>query len=300
MNIIRDSLKIIIVSLLVISLATIAYAWTEPSSNPPSGNVSTPISTSLTTQYKSGAFGVTQPGGYAQTLLQQWGLYSPGTMYVEPGPGSNLYLTDQWSQTGMLNIQFGKTIFESGNVGIGTTDPGAYRLNVNGNAAVNDIYITSVGKWASELYPVNLVNGIHTNIQCSAAGGTVVDDGTGNKMCRFATASCPATWTKYNNWSTTSVNSNTYYNETCGTSCGKQLATCSSGSHIWSNKSPESLSCTGAQTGIYTPDNLRVPYSCASVPVPWYPCDLGSECGGDCSGATNTSATATIAEIGCY
>ncbi len=149
MQIIKDSIKTIIVSLITISLVTVAHAWTEPSSNPPSGNVSAPINTSATTQYKSGSFGVTTPTGYAQTLLQQWGLYSPGTMYVEPGPGSNLYLTDQWSKTGMLNIQFGKTVFESGNVGIGTTNPGTYKLNVAGTGGINTdggLYVSGIQK----------------------------------------------------------------------------------------------------------------------------------------------------------
>ncbi len=71
----------------------------------------------------SGPIYTTSPGDYSQTSLQQWGLSSPGTMYIEPGPGSTLYLTDQWSKTGTLNIQFGNTIFESGSVGIGTLTP---------------------------------------------------------------------------------------------------------------------------------------------------------------------------------
>lgn len=139
MQIIKDSIKTIIVSLIVISLATAAYAWTEPSSPPPAGNAFAPINTGSDLQYKSGSFGVTTPGGNAQTLLQQWGLYSPGTMYIEPGKGSNLYLTDQWNQTGMLNVQFGKTIFESGNVGIGmsgTSTPES-RLHIVGTPEVD-------------------------------------------------------------------------------------------------------------------------------------------------------------------
>lgn len=72
----------------------------------------------------SGPIFSTDPGGYAQTELYQWGLYSPGAMYIEPGAGSTLYLTDSWSSTGVLNVQFGQTYFQTGTVrianGLGT------------------------------------------------------------------------------------------------------------------------------------------------------------------------------------
>ncbi|MEW6557407.1 MAG: hypothetical protein AB1349_08645 [Elusimicrobiota bacterium] len=59
----------------------------------------------------SGAIYTTADAGYAQTQLRTWGLLGgAGSMYIEPGPGQSLYLTDQWSKTGTLNIQFGKTV----------------------------------------------------------------------------------------------------------------------------------------------------------------------------------------------
>ena len=50
-------------------------------------------------------------------------------------------------------------ILDSGNVGIGTTDPGSYggqqsKLDVNGYAAANDVWLKNVGKWASQLEAV--------------------------------------------------------------------------------------------------------------------------------------------------
>lgn len=46
------------------------------------------------------------PGGYSQTYLEQWGLLGGGTIYIEPAPGTRLYLTDQWSRSGVLDVQF--------------------------------------------------------------------------------------------------------------------------------------------------------------------------------------------------
>lgn len=73
-------------SILVICFAIGFYifAWTEPSSSPPAGNVDAPINVGGTTQYKSGAFGV---GG--------------------------LFETDDETHLAI----------DGGNVGIGTTDP---------------------------------------------------------------------------------------------------------------------------------------------------------------------------------
>lgn len=54
MNTLKDAIKTIIVSLVTISFVGIVYAWSEPTSNPPSGNVSTPINTGSIEQIKSG------------------------------------------------------------------------------------------------------------------------------------------------------------------------------------------------------------------------------------------------------
>lgn len=92
MQTIKDSIKTIAVSLVAISLISVAYAWTEPTSNPPSGNTNPPITTASTTQTKTGWLTLDNFETYGNTYLA--------------------------------------TV--TGNVGIGTTDPGA-KLEVNGD-----------------------------------------------------------------------------------------------------------------------------------------------------------------------
>ena len=57
----------------------------------------------------SGVIYTTVDSGYAQTYLRTWGLLGNGTIYIEPAGGQALYLTDNWSTTGTLAIQFGRT-----------------------------------------------------------------------------------------------------------------------------------------------------------------------------------------------
>lgn len=122
-------------------------------------------------------------------------------------------------------------------------------ITLTGTATVNDVYITSIGKYASELYPVPLVGGLHTVSQCSSLGGSSVDIGGGNKVCKLAGASCPVGWTKYGNWSTTSNTNVTYY-QPKGTrgNCSKATLTCSSLSHAWANVAQENVQCSSSDT----------------------------------------------------
>ncbi|MEM7824335.1 MAG: hypothetical protein QW227_03115, partial [Candidatus Aenigmatarchaeota archaeon] len=65
-----------------------------------------------------------QAGSYSITRLKTWGLISTGNMYIEPGPGTKLFITPtDWSQNLVVSI--------NGNVGIGTLVP-AYKLDVDG------------------------------------------------------------------------------------------------------------------------------------------------------------------------
>jgi hypothetical protein len=80
----------------------------------------------------SGTIYSTYPGGYSQTELQQWGVSSAGSMYIEPAGGSTLYLTDSWVRSGTLQIDFGRTNFASGNVGIWDSSPGTQMSFGNG------------------------------------------------------------------------------------------------------------------------------------------------------------------------
>lgn len=146
---------------------------------------------------------------------------------------------------------------------------GANTITLTGTATVNDVYITSIGKWASELYPVYLIGGQHTASQCSGLGGSTADI-TGGKLCKLAGASCPVGWVKYNSWTTTS-NTNISYVQPMGTrgNCSKKTLICSSLNHAWSNTAQESVYCSSWDTE-------------------W------------CGNGTQVNAVATITETGCY
>lgn len=73
----------------------------------------------------------------------------------------------------------------------------------------------------------------HTVEQCGFWNGEVVSDGT-NNFCRFGSSACPATWTQYENWSTTLPTTAPI------TMIGTSTYT---GSHNWSNTPQESFFC---------------------------------------------------------
>lgn len=58
MHIIKESLKIAIVSAFMLFLIGVAYAWTEPGAAPPNPNSAAPLTVSSTSQYKNGSLGV--------------------------------------------------------------------------------------------------------------------------------------------------------------------------------------------------------------------------------------------------
>ena len=108
-----------------------------------------------------------------------------------------------------------------------------------------------------------LVNGYHTQKNCTDASGTVVSDGAYN-MCRFNSTSC-GSWTQYNHWSTQSQ-SCTCGCDGCGINGNYGSGTCTPTPHAWSNTATASCyatiipgyngtgcNCTGAldQIGCY-------------------------------------------------
>ena len=52
-----------------------------------------------------------------------------------------------------------------------------------------------------------LVGAIHTQSECTSAGGNVTDTTSSFKQCRFNLPKCPEGWTKYRAWSATLINS---------------------------------------------------------------------------------------------
>ncbi len=48
----------------------------------------------------------------------------------------------------------------------------------------------------------DLVNNVHTSTECTALGGTVQTDSSGNKFC-YLSGGCSSGWTQYQNWRAT-------------------------------------------------------------------------------------------------
>jgi hypothetical protein len=134
-----------------------------------------------------------------------------------------------------------------------------------------------------------LVNGQHTYDQCSAAGGLVVGDGSGNYMCKFSASSCPAAsaWVQYEGWSAANEVSKDYVHEGCTNAggCSTNTQQCTAPGYLWNNKVSMVYICSGMQET----------YSS------WW--GSGVNCGGTsnaCSGATSATVSADLYEIGCY
>lgn len=133
----KDSLKTIITSFMALSLISIAHAWTEPTSNPPTGNVSAPINNSSTPQAKLGDLGI-------KGLLRGYdtGALFTGTTSTNPVSGacpSGYYWVDE-NGNGSKDNEECKTISlyagSNGNVGIGTANPGK-KLDVAGDISTS-------------------------------------------------------------------------------------------------------------------------------------------------------------------
>ncbi|MBI5004415.1 Ig-like domain-containing protein [Candidatus Kaiserbacteria bacterium] len=92
-------------------IATLVFAWSGPSANPPAGNVFTPINVTSTGQVKAGGF-------WASAVGSDSG-YCIGGSCISSWP------TDLWTSLG-VNLYY-----TSGNVGIGTAAP-VTTLDVNG------------------------------------------------------------------------------------------------------------------------------------------------------------------------
>lgn len=116
-----------------------------------------------------------------------------------------------------------------------------------GNGDANDSVASNTGLGSG------FVTGSHTMAQCSSAGGTSVNIGGQNAICRFNGLTIPGGWTQYGNWSQTTAN-------TCSGLAAKDFdnftfvpsvyAACSSygcttGSHTWANIARESCAYNG-------------------------------------------------------
>jgi hypothetical protein len=146
---------------------------------------------------------------------------------------------------------------------------------------------------ATRSSPVDLVNNIHTNVNCTAAGGEVVGSGQSGDQCRFNAAVCPIGWERFRLWSTTTVATRTEQHSLTGPSrsCSgacmdttvKDNIVVTSGSHAWADASAEVGTAYG--WGVLTQDmdwgcNPSFSYGCGWAPI--------------------MTITANITQIGCY
>ena len=125
----------------------------------------------------------------------------------------------------------------------------------------------------------DLVYGLRSSAQCTAAGGTVVTVEGSNKVCKFSAASCAAGgWVPYKSWSTTTNRVCSFTDERCFSLGAPTAKTCNTGSHVWGNTGLESCSASV--------------YDCSTSGTYSEP-----EC--DCN-IINPSCSNTKTEIGCY
>jgi len=146
-------------------------------------------------------------------------------------------------------------------------------LGTNGGASPSCI--------ASRSTPASLVNFAHTEVDCVAAGGEVVDTAVTYKQCRFNAAVCPSGWTKYLSWTTTTSTYETYPGCPSCTPYSNGARYCSGAiateivpiGHAWANLAPETAS--------YWPGFV---YYASGY---WTQCSAGT-------------FTAPISQVGCY
>lgn len=163
-----DKQKILIFSLsamLFLTASFLVYSWSEPTTNMPV-SYTIPINTSGTAQTKTGEFGASS--------------------FVD-ADNSNYYLNPS-----------GNSIVE----GTITADRPTETNNLATKGYVDEV-TAAVEAIVTGAQP--LVNGVHSQDDCTAAGGALADSDVSYKMCRFNSATCPSAWTAYKNYRTVGI-----------------------------------------------------------------------------------------------
>ncbi len=287
-------------------------AWVEPSANAPGGNIAAPINTGATPQTKVGNPAVTGV---------------PADICVDPNGDGNKKCLSSGGSGG------GGGIYQAVRQGgCPSCEPGYHAVKCEqiGQFNIGVYYISYYATLCSYLGADS----------CSAAGGTLLQDGT-TSFCQFSGSSCPSGWSKYKNWTETtpvSCSGNQGGSPSCPPSPANPKST---GSHSWSNYAGSSesflyydgariitpaidgpASCAACEGG---PAFYRDGASCASYPGDYLLCPategnsdgwiycydpynsdnpmVSYVCAHDqnyCGTANQRTCSPTITKIGCY
>lgn len=209
----KNQKPLILLLSLALLLATsfIVYSWTEPTTIMPNA-YTTPLNTSSNAQVKVGDLG-------ASSFIDA----DNSNYYINPSGDSVV--------SGTITID--------------------RPINTN-NAATKgyvDEKIAEVAGIVTGAQP--LVNGAHSQSDCTTAGGEIVDSDVSYKICRFSSVSCPSGWSPYKTFRTVTEASYTLVtsgNVGCGCSGGTIWPGCyctvTFASLAWSNNPYRTLSCS--------------------------------------------------------
>lgn len=116
-----QSLKTILLALILSFGISFVYAWTGPTATPPAGNTSAPINTGTGSQYKNGWFTANYIETYGDTHLASVG-GNVGIGIINP--------IDKITQTGNTRMRSADSRI------IGLNNDNAYSLGISGGAAI--------------------------------------------------------------------------------------------------------------------------------------------------------------------
>jgi len=204
----------------------LVLAWSEPSQNPPQGNVPAPLNVGPQGQAKAGGL-ILNTGGAPTGLIVRYGNVGIGTT----APSTKLHVVG-WTRVGGVyagdtiqfetqngfhriafnNLRFwdwdtggDMVTFNNGNVGIGTTAP-AYKLDIAGDVRWTGTLQGGSVPWArltsfpGDCPSGQYVYGIGSTLKCSAPpSGGIGGSGTTNYLAKFTGSTTIGNSTIYDN-----------------------------------------------------------------------------------------------------